>query len=98
MSAAPDDLRYWSKIATAAASVVAALMLATSAIAQVDELCRAEIIGLLPASTCFAVVLYVRGQKNLAAVMFIAALPLLHEILLTGRRRLILPVLILILM
>jgi len=55
-------------------------------------------IGLLPVLTCFAVVLYVRGQKTLAAVMFVAALPLLYEIFLTSRRQYFLPALYVILM
>ena len=54
--------------------------------------------GLLPVLICFAVVLYVRGQRLLAALMLVAALPLLHEIFLTGRRQFFLPALIVILM
>lgn len=55
-------------------------------------------IGLLPVLACFAVMLYMRGQKKFAAVMFVAALPLLHEIFLTSRRQFFLPALFVILM
>lgn len=55
-------------------------------------------IGLLPVLTCFAVIHYVRGQRIRAAVMLVAALPLLYEIFLSSRRQFILPVLMVILM
>ena len=55
-------------------------------------------IGLLPVLTCFAIIHYVRGHRILAAVMLVAALPLLHEIFLSSRRQFVLPVLIVILM
>ncbi len=55
-------------------------------------------IGLLPVLTCFGVVLYVRGQKLLVAMILVAALPLLYEIFLTSRRQFFLPVLIVIIM
>ncbi len=55
-------------------------------------------IGLLPVLTCFGVVLYVRGQKLMAAVILVAALPLLYEIFLTSRRQFFLPVFFVILL